>query len=290
MSSPTGLKMSGSLALGQKVLAKAQTGFGNIELDSSTSNRSTDVTEGSALYYIQADFDINSAISLVQSGTDGQDDVFQLDRINVEHSSAKNVAKNLPAGSADVPAGIIEAHDDAGHAGQFTVHLMAAVDKVGLMTSSFEVRGADVTGSLTDDSNKAQLAFWNCAGHTAPAAPAADDADVLSSTLTAAQVKSQYQSALTTINGNYNNKDMLESWTITIDEMKEASTDNALSKFIRKLRADDAANPSDSAPLKAGTKLITQSSKTYSVNIDDYEGNPVNVASGEVFGVLAQVA
>lgn len=196
----------------------------------------------------------------------------------------------MPAGSADVPAGIIEAHDDAGHAGQFTVHLMAAVDKVGLMTSSFEVRGADVTGSLTDDSNKAQLAFWNCAGHTAPAAPAADDADVLSSTLTAAQVKSQYQSALTTINGNYNNKDMLESWTITIDEMKEASTDNALSKFIRKLRADDAANPSDSAPLKAGTKLITQSSKTYSVNIDDYEGNPVNVASGEVFGVLAQVA
>jgi hypothetical protein len=79
------------------------------------------------------------------------------------------------------------------------------------------------------------------------------------------------------------------SWTITIDEMADNSTDNALSKFIRKLRAEGASS-SDENPFPAGTKLITQTPKAYSVDIQDYQGNNVNVAFGSVFGVLSQSA
>lgn len=282
----SGLQLPGSLSVTQSTLSDVGTSM-DIVVQSAVAEAARSSADGTAsfTYYIQADYDINSAISYTASSPlHATDDVYSMTAISVTSAQATNPSLNLPsASSVTVSAGDIDAQTSSGHTiGNFPVVLTVSVDSNGRMTSTIGIIGSDVIATEADDPAKAQVVYWPFLG------PADDvkgaTADILSSTLTPNQLASNFFDSLAQIDAQYNGQDMVDSWTISVSAVSAAYTGNILSQHARYL----GKNGSTSV-FAAGDKLVCATPFSYGVSINDYVGQATTiVAATNVFGVLQQ--
>lgn len=283
----SGLQLPGSLSVTQSTLADVGTTM-DVAVLSAVEEVARSSADGSAsfTYYIQADYNINGAVSYSSSSsTDNLDDAYSMSAISVNSATATNAKLSLPAASGvTVSAGEVEAKNSSGTSlGTFPVVLTVSVDSVGRMTSSIAINGSDVTATESEDATKAQVVYWS--GIDTVPTVSATDADVLSSTLTASELSTQYSSELATINGQYNGEDMVDSWTISVSAVS-SSASNTLSQHARYL----GKNGSTSL-FSAGDKLVCATPFSYGVSINNYLGNATTiVTAANVYGVLQQTA
>ena len=189
----------------------------------------------------------------------------------------------LPTGAgAQVPAGKINARDATnGNAslGEFPVMLTVSCNDQGVLSSSVLISGSDVTGSTAENPGQAQIAYW-----TVCLSPSPLPLMLISSvTPLPSSTPTHFSSQLSTINGYYDGVSVLDSWTIAINEIG-SSADNVLAQHARFL---DKAGRTDL--FASGDKVMAGTPFSYSVEIEDYEGNNVTVvAAQDVFGVVQQ--
>ncbi|MBO72242.1 MAG: hypothetical protein CMD35_01375 [Flavobacteriales bacterium] len=252
-----------------------------------------DSADGSASvsFYIMSDYDINSHVEYHNSSEDGEDDSFSMTAITLASKDAVNEKLKLPDNSGvSVKAGHISvadpnADDDSGavaaHAG-FPVTLIVSCNDQGLMSvDSLTIGGNAVTGEQNENPGLAQQAYWDI--NAAPS-PDKNSADILQAALTSGDLTTNYSAELAAIRALYNNKSMIESWTIKFSAVAKAPN-NTLAAHARHLGRDG------STVFQAGDKLITSGSYGYAVAIVDFEDSATTiVAEQNVFGVLQQTA
>lgn len=283
----SGLLLDGSLSVVNATLADISTVdiSANIQAEEFTADRAAATASQSYTYYIMADYDINSAITHTASGSGGTDDSWAMSAIRIESANATNPVIALPSASGiDVPAGLITAKDtDASTAGTFPVTLTLGLSDQGVLSATAAITGADVTSSATAENVlKAQIVQWDVNGVADPNVEATTQ-DVLTDVLSASELETQYASELAALIAAYNGVNVVSSWTIAITEVAPF-TNSVLSKHARNLSKTNAS------VFAAGEKIVASDFASYSVSIDDYEGNSVAVASGTVYGVVNQSA
>ena len=283
----SGLQLPGSLAVSVQPLAAVGLSLDTtvkyaIEALERTKN------DGSASFtnFIEAELDLNSRISYVASATGKDaDDAYALKSIEVSKSDAKNALYSLPSASGvSVDAGEVDAQDPLyASLGKFPVTLTVSCDANGLMTSAIALSGQDVAATAADEPNQAQKAYWS--GPQTTPDVAADDADLLNTKLTSAQLSTFYASELLAINNQYNNVEMVKNWTISVAEIG-SSTNNVLAQHARFL-----GKKGNTIVFSAGQKMVASVPFSYGVSIDDYLGNATTIVNAaNVFGVLSQSA
>ena len=280
------LKLPGSLAVTKASLnAVGSLLDENVDFNVATAARDSADGSDTFVYFIQADADINSKVSYVASSDRANgDDAYALGQVSIASASALNPLVKLPTGAgAQVPAGKINARDATnGNAslGEFPVMLTISCNDQGVLSSSVLISGSDVTGTVAENANEAQVAYWTV--DTVPK-PTSTDADILSDAVTAAELTTHFSTELSTINGYYDGVSVLDSWAISINEIA-SSADNVLAQHARFL---DKAGRTDL--FAAGDKVMAGTPFSYSVSIEDYEGNDVTiVAAQDVYGVVNQ--
>lgn len=239
-------------------------------------------------YYIQVEYDINGAITYHNaSDTNGEDDAYSMTTITVNKTTDPDAALVLPGAlNVPVPAGNIDAQGldgNVGGNGNFLVMLSITVNPVGIMTSSITISGTDYIATKLDDPEKAQVVYWENI-ETMPAAADVNEltADVLSSTLTPAELTSYYSIQTNAINAYYDDKPMITDWTISfIAQQQDAN--NELSKHARHLDRNGGTI------FQTNDKLVCQTYCPYGVSIEDYQGTVITiVATNNIYGVLKQ--
>ena len=280
------LKLPGSLAVSKASLnAVGSLLDENVDFNVATAARDSADGSDTFVFFIQADSDINAKVSYVASSdSKNGDDAYALGQISLPSASAVNPLIKLPTGAgAQVPAGKINARDATNSnasLGEFPVMLTISCNDQGVLSSSVLISGSDVTGSTAENPGQAQIAYWSV--DTVPK-PSSTDADILSDAVTAAELTTHFSSQLSTINGYYDGVSVLDSWTIAINEIA-SSADNVLAQHARFLDKAGSTNL-----FAAGDKVMAGTPFSYSVEIEDYEGNNVTiVAAQDVFGVVQQ--
>lgn len=284
--SRTGLSVPGVLSVTQTSL---QAVGDSLDVDIKYAVEAVDRTkaDGSASFtnFIQASVDLNALVSYEASASGkAEDDAYELAALEVRSDSAKSVVLSLPsAAGVLVEAGEIDAQTpDGASLGKFPVTLTVSVDDQGLMTSQIAIAGSDVTpgAELVDDAHKAQHVYWTGAQNRPTVE--ADDADVLGTKLTSAQLTTYYASELAAVNNQYDGQNMISSWAISLTKMPKA-VDNILSQHARFL----GKRALGAALFAADDKIVVSTPFSYGVAIEDYQGNSTTIVSAaNVFGVL----
>ena len=286
----SGLSLPGTLSVTQAALAGVGSSL-DVDIRYAVAALERTKADGSASFtnFIQANADLNALVSYTASASGKtEDDAYALAALTVESASASGVVLSLPsAAGVLVDAGEIDAQTPEGVSlGKFPVTLTVSCNDQGVMSSSIAISGADVQpgAELTDDAHKAQKVYWQ--GAQSVPAVAADDADVLSTKLTSAQLTTFYSSELSTINAQYNGQNMIASWTIALNAMASA-VDNVLSQHARFL----GKRALGSAIFAADDKIVCATPFSYGVAFEDYLGaSQTIVANANVFGVLNHTA
>ncbi|ALH23091.1 hypothetical protein ceV_185 [Chrysochromulina ericina virus CeV-01B] len=237
-------------------------------------------------FYIQADYNINNHISYEPSSSaDGLDDAYAMSAITVDSATATNAVIELQtADGVPVQAGYIDAQNrDQETLGNFPVTLTVSVSNTGEMSSTITITGEGVVSSISENDSKAQVVYWS--GIESTPIVDATSVDVHSSTLTVADLLAQYQSQLQSIESQYNNINMIETWRIEILGI-DAGVSNPLSQHARAV--NKAGSQSVFSP---GDKIVCQNTFSYEVVINDYQeiAPTTIVSSTNVYGVLQQI-
>jgi len=263
----------------------------------------------SVTYYIKYVTDINQHITYNAGDppeATGNDDAWGLTAFTVAstdgtYDPAKET-KNLPTsgGAVSVQAGVINIqHPDGGVSGTFTVNLALTVDNQLNMTATASVTGNDVTVTVDNVPNQIQVVHINIPGENVPATPTENDSDVLSDSVAATTLQAlfsnggAYETEINNIIGNYDNLDLVDSWSIAFTEITQA-VDSVLSHHARGL---DPV-PTSNQLFAAGDKIVTSGKADVKITITDYAGDTQNVVgsggdrsgSYSVYGILEQQA
>ena len=234
-------------------------------------------------YYIETEYNLNSKISYESSSSEyNKDDAYGLESITITHENSINTNYLLPSASNIlVNAGEIDAQElNYNSLGKFPVTLTISCNDQGVMVSNISISGEDVTAEIIDNPNQAQKVYWPIKDSKPNIA--ADDGDILTSKITSSELTTIYSSELDLINDNYNNKQMIKTWTININKI-ELSSNNILSKHVRYIG-------------KAGTtqifdedqKLVAATPFSYGVTISDYLNNDITIIPhSNVYGVIS---
>lgn len=280
----SGLAVPGSLSLAQTSLDPMGDHdiTANVSAQEFTADRDAATASQAYVYYIMADFDINGSITHEASGAAGADDSWSMSAIDIRSATATNPQLSLPSASGvSVPAGLITALDtDGSTAGTFAVSMSVDLSDQGALSATASISGADVTSSATaEDVLKAQVVQWQVNGAAAPSVDATT-ADQLTDVLQASELATQYSAELAAIEAAYT-LNVVASWSIAISAIAQ-TTNNVLSKHARNL------NKTDANVFAAGAKIVASDTAAFSVEIADYLGAAVAVASGTVYGVVQQ--
>lgn len=281
----SGLLLTGALSVTNTTLAAISTVqiVENVSAAEYTAERDAATASQAYTYYIMADYDINGAITHTASGSGDTDDSWAMAAISIVSATATNPQIALPSAyGVAVPAGLVTAKDtDATTAGTFPVTLTLSLSDQGVLSATAAITGSDVASSATAENVlQAQIVQWEVNGAAAPTVTSTTQ-DVLTDVLTAAELETQYDSELAAIVAAYNGVNVVSSWSIAISEVA-AATNSVLSKHARNL------SRTDNNVFEAGSKIVASDAASYSVSIDDYQGNSVAVASGTVYGVVNQ--
>lgn len=234
-------------------------------------------------YYIDVSYNINSHIS-VHHSENTDDDAWSLSEIVINNYTGNNVSIMLPTGSiTNINAGVINIYNPEemsySEAGLFTVYLDLSINNQGIMSAATKVNGVDVIIETDERVNYAQEIYLENF-HTIPETTA-DTVDTLSKTITTSDVESVYGDALSNIVALYDNKSVITSWNIKINEILQ-DTNNVLSKHARQNNITTADVFAENAKIVASDYFV------YSINITDSSNSNITIASGNVYGVLTQ--
>lgn len=237
-------------------------------------------------YFIEAEYDINSAISVQHDDKDeDEDDSWGLSEIIIDKTTQEVVSYKLPTASdISVPAGVIEVKGVNGETslGNFPVTITMSIDSSGKTSASVAISGSELSTSVNENTANAQVLYF--AGFEGAPSVADTTADVLTKTIDAEQVTAKYYDELAEITKEYNNQDVISAWRIKINSI-EHSTNNDLSKHARNYGI------TNKNVFSAGEKIVAQDHFQYTVSVLDYTGNnTVTIASGQVYGVVKQKA
>lgn len=285
----SGLKVPGSLSVTRTALDSVADHklVQDVLAQEFTTTRKAASDSQAFVYFVECEFDINSKISHEPSGTAGGDDSWGMDEIALDKATFAGAARiKLPSASGiRVPAGLISAKDtDSSLISTFAVTLTLSCSDQGAMTASAAISGADAVSSATAENLlNAQVVRFMKPTASAPAVADADD-DVLTATLTAAELASDYATELTALETQYTIADLVASWRINVAAIPK-TVDSIMSQHARSLARANAQ------VFEAGALMVASGAATYGISVDDYEGNAVEVvAEDNVFAVLKQSA
>ena len=233
-------------------------------------------------HYIETEYDLNSKISYQPSSSEyNKDDAYGLEAISISSTNSVNEVFSLPSASNIlVNAGLINAQDpDAQSLGNFPVVLNISCGANGVMTSSISITGQDVYSNGIENYEKSQKVYWPVK-ESAPTIDV-DSADILRTKITSSELANSYSTQLQAINNQYNNKQMINSWSISISEIT-SSTNNVLSQHARYLEKNGNPNVFDD-----GEKMVAATPFSYEIIVDDYLDNSTTIVSAaNVYGVI----
>ena len=241
--------------------------------------------DGSRNYtnYIETEYNLNSKISYTPSASENnKDDSYGLDSITITKENSVNSKYLLPSASNIlVDAGEIDAQDLSYNSlGKFPVTLTISCNNQGLMTSNISISGQDVNSSIADNPNLAQKVYWPVKDNKPNIVT--DDSDILSSKITSSELTAIYSSQLDLINNNYNNKQMIKTWTININKI-ESSSSNILSQHARYI-----GKAGSTQIFNEGDKMVAATPFSYGITISDYLNNDTTIISpSNVYGVIS---
>lgn len=289
----SGLELTGSLSVTQNATDDVGTSMQNtLTLQEVNTTRPTATTTATAAYYIKVVADINASITFHASDADSnEDDAWSMAALSYNNTDdAAAATLKLPtASNVSVDAGLITANHDGG-SGTFPVTLTVSANDQGVLSSSIAISGDSIVGSNDDDYGQAQQAYWpindgtNDYSSSGPTALGETDPDVLTASLSAANLTTHYATELAAINAQYNNEAMVSSWTLSVSLVAQATNSN-LSNHAR------ANSKTDANVFAAGDKIVAATPYSYSVAINDYTGAATTIVSAtEVYGVVEQSA
>ena len=264
------------------------------------------------LYYIKTAFDINSKVNMYPGNDDGNDgidgendDTWTLDTITVDKANAGTTIYKLPPGSTeDVNITKISTTDDNGPRDTFSLDFNLSLDDQGdMMITNYAGAwsGNPVAGVIDDNILLAQTAYWtndttaniaggaaqNPVGGAAASAPNQNDKDTLLAVLTKEELATHYATDVATAVSMFNDVNVVNDWTITIDAVGNDTKSN-LSAYARNKFTAVGGTPNDS-PFVTGDQIVAADPKSYRVTILDNLGQTkVLVAGTNVYGVVYQ--
>ena len=182
--------------------------------------------------------------------------------ITQAEAATYNVKYNMPTGSISLPLGDITATlPDGSNGGVYNTFLDITADILGRTIGSVRIYGGNITATVAEDTTKAQHVAWD--NETTPSVTSTSP-DVLSSTLTKAEVEAQFQTTLDSISAAYT-RSVLTGWTFQISAVS-AVNGSIFSSFV-------AANGRDPpAVFLDGEYVVLDTTHPYSVSIVDLNG------------------
>tara|TARA_Y100000389_G_C17429298_1_gene501572 strand:+ start:138 stop:1007 length:870 start_codon:yes stop_codon:yes gene_type:complete len=287
--SKTGFKLPGSLTAtmtsttDMSETLKAKT----INFAKKETDRVAGANQGTftAPYYIMATYDINGKITYTgSSASSGADDGYSLTGFQITSANASSPVLYLPTGSSSIKAGTITAKDTVGAKAnrEFAVNMAIGISNQGAFENvSVSITGATLTESITDDPNKAQVAYWDT---STPADPSATTADTLSASLSASALNTKYTNERASIAALYtgSNANQISSWSMSITAVAN-SNENVLAKHAT------FKDRSGSDIFAAGDMIVAATPLSYSIKIKDVDDvDKTIVSSTNVYGVVKQ--
>ena len=284
----SGFKVPGQLTLTQQSLDSVEDHklVQDVLAQEFTAVRSAATESQSYTYFIELEVDINASITHNSSSRDeNADDAWGLAELSYSSKSfaGKPLIKLPTASGISVPAGLISAKDtDSSLISTFAVTLSLSMSDQGAMSCTAAISGADAVSSATAENLlNAQVVRFMKPSASAPSVGASDD-DILTATLSAAELASDYSAELSALEARYTIANMLAVWTVNVPEIR-LSVDSILSQHAR------AGAKNSSTVFDAGERVVMGTPANYGITVEDYEGNSVTVIDREnVFAVLKQ--
>jgi hypothetical protein len=262
-----------------------------LEVVETSRDAATDV--GTYVYYISTIADMNALISYTAANVNaGLDDAYAFSGYSVTDDAAGIFF--LPTASAvSVQAGLIDASNgaydkSAAPGGTFPVWLTLGVDRYGVLSGSISIHGlsgtnGDLTCGVVDNNMLAQVAYWDISGVSLPSVDK-NAADILTATLSAAQLTYNFQSRLDTIMGFYQDVELIDSWTVALSAVASA-TNNTLAQHARSI-----GNLGNSTVFASGDKVMAMTPFPYQIDITNNSGQVINIVpSTSIYGVVVQL-
>ena len=284
----SGFKVPGQLTLTQQSLDSVADHklVQDVLAQEFTAVRSAATESQSYTYFIELEVDINGSITHNSSSRgEDADDAWGLAELSYSSKSfaGKPYIKLPTASGISVPAGLISAKDtDSSLISTFAVTLSLSMSDQGAMSCTASISGADAVSSATAENLlNAQVVRFMKPSASAPSVGASDD-DILTATLSAAELASDYSAELSALEARYTIANMLAVWTVNVPEIR-LSVDSILSQHAR------AGAKNSSTVFDAGERVVMGTPANYGITVEDYEGNSVTVIDREnVFAVLKQ--
>ena len=248
-------------------------------------------------FYIMVDMDLNAKVTNVAGG-----DLLGLEGFIVTSNDAGlgTVTTNLPSFTAiAVDTGTITFNSADGHTGhdpadpkvgEFTSSVALTMDSVGNITAAVTIAGSELSVSAPDNVDKAQLVMD---GLVPGAADAVNEGttDILSASLTAAELTTHFADEIAAIKALYDGKQLISSFSIQIDAIPE-NANSTIAKYAR----NEVASGNFLTPFKQNAKIVAATPHQLQITLTDATGASVNMyqadsgASKPIYGVLQHVA
>lgn len=249
--------------------------------------------EGTYTYYIKANYNLNSLISYEPSSTENLlDDAYAFAGLTVTSANGSGIELSLPTASGGLPvvAGLIEADNDqlVGNKkiGEFPVQLVFALDREGTITVEISVTGSQVEGSIVDNSQRAQIAYWDVNAFPTPT-PGSTTPDKLVDQISKEEVTTHFANQLDAVKALYEGMPVVASWSMTLDALASGN-DNDLAKYARLHNASTIGSTLIFTP---GEIVMAKNPFSYKVEVKDFEGNQhVIIDNTDVYGIFCQTA
>ncbi len=288
--SKTGFKLPGSLTAAMtgttdmpETLKAKTINFAKKETDRVAGENQGTFT---APYYIMATYNINGSVAYEAThAIDGRDDGYSLSGFTITSANATSPELYLPTGSSSIKAGTVTAKDtvNTGNSdGTFDVNMAIGISDQGAFENvSVSITGSTLSESITDDPNKAQVAYWDTA---TPANPSATTADTLSASLSASALDTHFATERASIKALYTgtNANQISSWSMSISSVT-LSNENVLAKHAT------FKGRSGSDIFASGDMIVAATPLSYSIKIKDVDDvDKTIVSSTDVYGVVKQ--
>ena len=186
------------------------------------------------------------------------------------NSEAYRVAYDLPTGSLTLPLGDISALLPSGkQGGVFNAFLDITSSADGSINGSVRITGSNVTATIQEDVNLAQVVAWESESPQPTVTGSSDDR--LSSTIGSLDVASHLSSTISAIEEAYN-QNALSGWTFQITGIT-AQNGSLISQYAI------ANNRTYPDIFEAGERIVLETTYPYSVTITDVNGVEQTIVS-----------
>jgi hypothetical protein len=296
------LQIPGSLAISTCDYGPVNMANDVMQLASETCDRPGSLTNtlvAAPTYYIRAKYDINSQIQFNSGGNDptavSNDDSWYIPTaftVCDQNTAANDVTYNIGAGPAtdtDTQAiATLTANDDFGRTCDSTVSLKLDMSAGGVLTSAVTTSyESGHNGIASEDTTLHTIAYWpnSDTAVTNQTSPNGQTGDVSQVPLLRATFETYFNDQILAVNNQFNDKQIVESWSITVDKLDPAP-DSVLSVFGH---SNDTSSTGDL--FSAGERVVLATAKNLSYAINNENGNTLTLFTNrDVYGVLEQSA